>query len=57
MSVIMSLRLGKSHVLKPDFLELKNIQVVAWLIAHVLYVQFLPVLSQNSIMWFYEFTH
>lgn len=57
MSVILSLRLGKSQVLKPNFLEEKNIQVVAWLIAHVLYLQFLPVLSKNSIMWFYEFTH
>lgn len=29
---------------KADFLSSKNIQVVAWLIAHVLYLKFLPVI-------------
>lgn len=44
MSVSLSLSLGKSHMLKPTFLAEKNIQVVAWFIAHVLYLKFLPVI-------------
>lgn len=42
---------------KTEFLRRKNIQVAAWLIAHVLYLQFLLVLSKYSIMCFYEYTH
>lgn len=57
MSVILSLKLGKSYVLKTNFLEEKK-KCKQWtsLDLYTVYHFFLPT-TKNAMMYFYEFTN